>query len=328
MRFLDADVIRYPLFAPEDGGAAAGDGAEPGKKEPADGGEGGAAADGAAGDDKGVDKSALNAGAGKDDGAGDKPGTWGDDWRDKMADGDADLAKLLSRYGSPRDAVKALRDTQTKLRTGKGKTDAPDGSDPEALKAWRKDNGIPDDATGYGIPDTVKDLVTDDDKPLLSSFTEFAHERNLPQGALDTALEWYFQSQDQILTEQAATDKLASETAIDELRQDYGREYRANSQLAKDFIASIPGVGDSWGEARMPDGRRLGDNPDFIRWAVEQGRLTFGDSAFANADAEAKHNSRKAEIEQIRNTDFERYESEGLDKEMRTILEKEEKRKR
>ncbi len=331
-RTLDPYTIRFPLWAPDGGGDGGGDGVTP--KEPPAGGDGG---DGGQGDGggEGGDKSALGAGAGGDgkDGKGDggdgkDTGVWGDDWRTKMADGDADLAKLLERYGSPRDVVKGLRETQSKLRSGKVRTDAPDGTDAEALKAWRKENGVPEEATGYAIPESVKDFMTDDDKPMLSSFTEFVHEKNLPQSAVDAALEWYFSQQETILQEQSAADKAASEATIDELRQEYGREYRGNMQLAKDFVAQIPGVGVDWAEARMPDGRRLGDIPEFNRWAVEQGRAEFGDLAFSNADAEAKHNSRKAEIERIRDTDFDRYESEGLDKEYREILEKEGKRKR
>jgi len=93
--------------------------------------------------------------------------------------------------------------------------------------------------------------MTDDDKPMLSSFTEFVHEKNLPQSAVDAALEWYFGQQATILEEQSTADKAASEATIEELRQEYGREYRGNMQLAKDFIAQIPGVGVDWAEARM-----------------------------------------------------------------------------
>jgi hypothetical protein len=61
-------------------------------------------------------------------------------------------------------------------------------------------------------------------------------------------------------------------------------------------------------------------------WASDQGRQTFGDSTFATADSESRHNSRRSEIERIRDADFDRYEREGLDKELRVLIEKDLKR--
>ncbi len=340
-RFLEYGVIPRPLFSP-DGDA----GADAAVKEPVagaeeaaggdktDAGSGGttqtdkAAASADAGDKDKGGKSALASGA-DDDAGGDKtPATWPEDWRAKLAGDDKDFAKQLERFGSPADLAKSFKEAQKTIRSGKVKAEMPDPEDADAMKAWRKDNGIPEDATAYVIPETIKEYVTDDDKPMLNSFTEFAHEKNLPQAAMDTALEWYFQQQETIASEQASKDKAASEATTEALRSEYGREYKANMQLAKDFMAATPEIGDQWTEARLPDGRRLGDIPEFVMHIAEQGRAKYGDTAFSNPDAEAQHNSRKAEIEKIRDTDFDRYEAEGLDKEMRTILEKEAKRKR
>jgi hypothetical protein len=86
-------------------------------------------------------------------------------------------------------------------------------------------------------------------------------------------------------------------------------------------MASAGDIGDAWTEARLPDGRRLGDIPSFVQWASDQGRNSFGDVVFSSSDAEAKHTSRRAEIEKIRDTDFDRYEREFA-AEYREILEK------
>src|SRR5690606_7928308 len=101
---------------------------------------------------------------------------------------------------------------------------------------------------------------------------------------------------------------------------------KSSMQLAKRFMEATPEIGDGWREARLPDGRRLGDIPEFVRFAVDQGRAMFGDVAFATADAEAAHNNRKAEIEEIMKTDINRYHREGLSKEYEEILQREEKR--
>lgn len=275
-------------------------------------------------DDEGV-KTALDAGDGDDgDEKASSPTDWPDDWREKLANGNDDAAKLLNRFRSPKGLLDKILNQEKVIRSGKIKHDMPDLEDEEAMKAWRKEQGIPDDPTGYTIPDSVKSLVTDEDKPLLASFTEWAHEKNASQDTVDLATEWYFNTVDEINEKQAATDKEAADEAVDVLRQEHGRDYRPNMQLAKRFMETFgEDIGSSWTEARLPDGRRLGDIPEFVNQAVDHGRAMFGDVSFATPDGEAAHNNRKAEIEKIRDTDFARYEREGLDKELTEITEKE-----
>lgn len=252
----------------------------------------------------------------------DKPGL-PDDWRELASNGDDDALKLLKRYGSLNGVVKALVEKDKMIRSGKIKRDMPDPKDEKAVAEWRKAEGIPDDPSGYSLPDTVKKVMTDADKPMLASFTDFAHAKGAPQSVVDIAAEWYFESAEATAAAQAAEDLQARETAETELRKDWAHgEYKANTTLAKRFIEGIPGVGDVWTEARLPDGRLLGSVPEFIQWASDQGRQEYGDVTFANSDSAAKHTARRDEIEKIRDTDFDRYESEGLDKELRGLIEK------
>jgi hypothetical protein len=99
-------------------------------------------------------------------------------------------------------------------------------------------------------------------------------------------------------------------------------------KLASGFIQSIPGVGDSWTEARMKDGRRLGDIPEFISWAADQARASGMDTSFLSGDGAAKSASRKAEIEKVMTSNIDKYYEDGLDKELAAILEKETKQKK
>lgn len=246
-----------------------------------------------------------------------------DDWRELGAGGDEDALKLLKRYGSLNGVVKALVEKDKLIRSGKIRRDQPDPKDEKAMAEWRKEQGIPDDPSGYKLPDTVIKRMTDEDKPMLASFTDFAHKKGAPQAVVDIASEWYFEAAEAAEADRIAADTEAEEAAETALRKDWAHgEYKANMTLGKRYLESVPGVGTAWSEFRGPDGRRLGDNPEFIQWASDQGRQAFGDVTFANSDSEAKHNSRRAEIEKIRNTDFDRYESEGLDKELRQLIEK------
>jgi hypothetical protein len=93
-----------------------------------------------------------------------------DDWRDIAAAGDDDTLKLLKRYGSISGVAKALKEAQATIRGGKLKTIMPDPKDEKAMAEWRKAEGIPPDPTGYKLPDEVVKRLTDEDKPILSSF--------------------------------------------------------------------------------------------------------------------------------------------------------------
>jgi hypothetical protein len=251
---------------------------------------------------------------------------WGDNWREEMAGGDDDVAKAISRYGSPKGVARALREAQATIRSGQQRIAKPDPKDEKAMAEWRKAEGIPDDPAGYKLPETVTKRLVDEDKPVLSSFTEFAHKKGARQDVVDIASEWYVEMAEAAQTKQVEADKIASEEAEDSLRKEWAHgEYKANTTIARRFIEGIPGVGAKWAEARI-DGKRLGDMPEFISWAADMGREKFGDVAFTSSDSERKHTARKEEIEKIIGTDA--YYEQGLDKEYAQILEKELKRKR
>lgn len=260
----------------------------------------------------------------------DKPDefTWPDDWRERAVDGDEDLLKEAARYGSMKNIIKALRDAKNTIRAGKVQKPMPDASDEKGMAEWRKENNIPDDPSGYKLPDTISGRLTDDDKPILATFTDFAHKNSMPPAFVEKASEWYVGMMETVAEQQTAADKQAHEACEDSLRKEWAHgEYKANTKLAHSFLESIPGLATDFAVARMPNGRMLVQDPAFIAWAADMGREKFGDTAFTSADSERKHMARKDEIAKIRDTDFARYEAEGLDKEMRSIIEKEMKRK-
>jgi hypothetical protein len=252
---------------------------------------------------------------------------WGDNWREEMASGDEDVAKAISRYGSPKGVARALREAQATIRSGQQRPSKPDPKDEKAMAEWRKAEGIPDDPTGYKLPEAVQKKMVDEDKPILSSFTEFAHKKGARPDVVEIASEWYVDMVEAAQAKQIETDKVAAEDAEDALRKDWAHgEYKANMTMASRFLESVPGVGKEWSGLRAPDGRLLGSIPEFISWAADQGRDRFGDVAFTSSDSERKHASRMEEIKKIIGTD--EYYEKGLDKEYAALLEKEMKRKK
>lgn len=255
--------------------------------------------------------------------------SWPDDWRERLAGDDEAFLRQLKRYSSPQSFAKGFKEREGLIRSGKLKRDMPDPSDEKAVAEWRKEQGIPDDPSGYVLPDEIKTRLTDADKPVLANFTEFAHKKGAPPAFVEMAAEWYTAMGEQAAAQQIEVDTSARSSAEEALRQEWPRgEYKANLTLASRYVESIPGVGKEWTEYRGPDGRRLGDNPEFIIAMADRGRETFGDSVFASPDAESRHNSRKAEIEAVLTTDRNKYYEDGLDKEYQRIIEAETKRRK
>jgi hypothetical protein len=274
-----------------------------------------------------VGKTAATETASSEAGKTEAKSPWGDNWREEMASGDEDVAKAISRYGSPKGVARALREAQATIRSGQQRPSKPDPKDEKAMAEWRKAEGIPDDPTGYKLPEAVQKKMVDEDKPILSSFTEFAHKKGARPDVVEIASEWYVDMVEAAQAKQIETDKVAAEDAEDALRKDWAHgEYKANMTMASRFLESVPGVGKEWSGLRAPDGRLLGSIPEFISWAADQGRDRFGDVAFTSSDSERKHASRMEEIKKIIGTD--EYYEKGLDKEYAALLEKEMKRKK
>lgn len=252
---------------------------------------------------------------------------WPDDWREQLAGKDETFLKQLMRYSSPTTFAKGWKEREDIIRSGKVKPEKPaDASDEKAMTEWRKANGIPENAEGYKLPDDVLKVLTDEDKPILANFTEFAHKKGLPPESVSAAAEWYIESQTAAAEQRKAQDDQDAEKCSDALYDDWSRaEFKGNRVLAARFLDKTPLGQEGWGMMRKTDGTLLANDPEFMKWAADQGRSTFGDAAFANSDAETKHTNRKAEIEKIRATDFDRYERE-YSKEYREILELEAKR--
>lgn len=257
--------------------------------------------------------------------ADDKPDAKGlpDDWREIAAGKDDATLKLLKRYGSLSGVAKALKEAQDTIRSGKVKAAMPDPKDEKAMAEWRKGEGIPEDATGYKLSDEVQKRLVPEDKPILSSFTEFAHKKGARPDVVEIGTEWYVEMAEAAQAKQIDQDKVQKGEAEDTLRKDWSHgEYKANMTMASRWVETVPGLGKDWSAVRGPDGRMLGSNPEFVAWAAENGRDRFGDVAFTTSDSERKHTMRREEIEKIRNTDFARYENEKLDVELRGLIEK------
>lgn len=249
-------------------------------------------------------KTALEMG-GEDDGKVDAPADFPEDWREKMAGGDEKLAKRLGRYTSPSALAKALAETQDKLRAGQ-KVEKPgeDASD-EDIAAYRQQAGIPDTPEGY-IENVDGIVIGDEDKELVNGFLERAHSKHLPPDAVQEGIKYLMEQQEAKLAEQNAVDQERRQETVDHLREEWGADYRANAQSAKNFVeatASAMEDGGSFFEAlmgaRLADGSLFGDNATAMKWLAGLAREANPAGFVAPSQGASQMDAIDAEINQI-----------------------------
>lgn len=208
------------------------------------------------------------------------PADWPEDWRTRMGGDDKDALKALDRYKSPLDVAKALREAQKKISSGQMKPTLPKDATEEDIAAFRKELGVPEKPDGYleALPNGL--VIGEEDKQIADAFLAAAHAANMPPEFVGTALDWYYKTQETQIAETATADKAFRVASEDELRGEWGGEYRSNLNAVKNFLDAAPVVGkdesgaditlgDLLRGSRAPDGRMLGDHPAFLRWVAD-----------------------------------------------------------
>ena len=198
------------------------------------------------------------------------PPTWPDDWRQRLAGEDKTLLKQLERMTDPSQLYKSYRELQAKLTSGNLKAPPPAADAPaEELATWRKENGIPDAADGYieklALPKGM--VLGDADKPIVASFASRAHQLNMPPDQFNGMVSQYYEMLDAQHQQTQEADQQFKITAQDALNKEWGADYRANINGVANLLAQAPdGVADRLFAGRTADGKRVGDDPDVLRW--------------------------------------------------------------
>lgn len=199
--------------------------------------------------------------------------TWPDDWRAKLAGEDKADLKTLERMGSPVDLWKANKALRQKISAGELKSAFPADGDDKAKAAWRKENGLPPDESGYkpDLPDGV--VIGEADKPLIESFSKAAFTANFTPAQFNQALAWYYDTQDQALAKLQEADDQFHATAEDELRAEWGPNWHRERNAVMNLLQQAPeGVADRLIGGRTADGKLIGDDPAVLRWLAQLSR--------------------------------------------------------
>lgn len=205
------------------------------------------------GGDQGADKTA------------DKTDATTDDWRTRLSGGDDKRLRHLGRYQSETAFVEAaLKDREAARNALKPLGDEPTD---EEVAAYRKTFGVPDKPEGYLEKLSDGLVVGDDDRPIVDEFLNAMHKTNAPANVTAAALETYYaivEKQESEIAERVATAKREAE---DDLRNEWGGDYRRNVNITQSFLQTLPAeVQEVIGGGFDGKGIPLGNNAAVLRW--------------------------------------------------------------
>ncbi len=248
---------------------------------------------------------------------------WPDDWRARLAGGDEKALKRLERFADPSAVWKSFREAEGKLSSGKVQTAKPPAADApaEELAAWRKDNGIPEAPADYlkNLPDGL--VIGKADKPQMEQFAADMHARHASPEVVHAAIASYYAMRETAAAEAAGRDAQAMRTTEDELRADWGADYRRNVNAIVGWLDTADAdVKGALMNARGPDGTPVMSMPKVLRWLHAQA-LDINPAATivpgAGANAGKGIEDRIGEIETVMRKDNARYVKDaGMQREL------------
>ena len=195
---------------------------------------------------------------------------WGDDWRARLAGGDAEELKRLERFQGPENVYRSYRELEARMSRGELKPVLPKDATPEEQARWRTEAGLPAKAEDYKItlPEGRKPPAEDD--AFLTAFKKSAHEANYTQAQVDNAVRSFYAEVDRQEQAMTAAEKAAETAAEDALRKDWGNDYRTNKNMAEALLARAPaGFRDRFMNGYLADRTPIRASPDAWKWLVQ-----------------------------------------------------------
>lgn len=217
---------------------------------------------------------------------------WPEDWLDKLAGADEKIKNQLGRYASPKAVADALIAAQKKISSYKPQVELPKDPKPEDIIAYRKAYGIPEKASDYDIKLENGVVIGEADKVLVDKFLERAHARHAKPAEVKAALQDHFENlqiQNEEITARMAEQRKVAE---DELRAEWGGDFRKNANIINNFLQNKFGgeVVPALMGAVLGDGTVLQDNPKVLRALLSMANeldpiATLGGSSNATAQS-------------------------------------------
>lgn len=199
--------------------------------------------------------------------AADDKGYWPGDWRQRAAKGDDKVLQRLGRYDSPQAVVDALVSAQNRINAGELKPVLGKEATPEQLAEWRAAHNIPDAPDKYDVSDLK---APEQDKPFIDKILAAAHATNQTPDQIKGTLKAYYDVRDLVESHVAEKDKAAQTKGEDALRQEWGPEYRLNSNLIANLLSGTasPELSEALMNGRLADGGLIKNDPAVQRFLL------------------------------------------------------------
>jgi hypothetical protein len=197
---------------------------------------------------------------------------WGEDWREDYAGDDEKKLAYAGKYASPTAALDAGLAAQYKISSGEFRpvVPFPDEGDEKEQASWRKDNGVPKDAKGYDLGMDIDE----DHQAAVEAILEYGWNNNQSSDSIKQSVQYYFDHDQAEKEAEHTADLAAQSSAEDELRAEWGPEYRANVNIINAFLNTAKeGVRDNILNARFPDGTPFCSDPDAMRFLIDAARI-------------------------------------------------------
>lgn len=259
--------------------------------------------------------------------------TWPEGWRTAIAGGNAERAKGLERFADPSKLFESYTALQQRVSSGELRSNKPrpsgEGVTPEAVKAWKTERGLPGDVAEIKFPLPAGAKMEDLDeagKARVGHFTQAFFDGDLTQAQVDLVMTRYNEFAEKEASDRAVADAQLRDELEDNLRAEWGGDYRSNLAITDRFMQKAFGeeTADLLMGARTADGRRLFNVPEFFKALTQLARANGVDDV-VTGDTNIGGKTVDQRIEEINNilrTDRGRYYAEGLDKEKQRLLER------
>lgn len=270
---------------------------------------------------------------------------WPDDWREKLAEhisaGDKkaynkELTRL-KRVTDPAGVYGMYRELDNRLNSGgliklPGK-DAKDDEKKEFQKAIGWTEKPEEMLEKIALQDGT--VLGDDDKPVLNEFLGTVHGATSAAEFVSKAAQWYFAKQEKAAADMDNADDDFHRQSISALKEEWGPSFNRRKSAIASVFATAPGGSDWKNEeglfarlagGRTSDGKKIGDDPDFLRW-IDSIRNEINPAATVVEDG-ASTQSVSAELDKLRDmrkNDPQRYWSPAVQKRELELIEAQEK---
>jgi hypothetical protein len=109
----------------------------------------------------------------------------------------------------------------------------------------------------------------EDDAEIAKDFLKYAHEKNFKQEQVATALNWWHKNKEEQIATAQRLDSEHRDANSQKLKEEWGGDFDRNLNILKSFMETAPeGLKDNLMSARMPNGERVGNNIEALRFLV------------------------------------------------------------